>query len=335
MRSLVLTSLATVALAVLASPAMAEMPLPGDCESSEGGCGGGGGPPVKPSFTPGAFSSGNYVVFPDGSTRRDGYELDGTTTYFGGGAYRPYTGTLSVGGNGSAVTLLATKTPYAAATVTASNVGSGSSIYHPPAQGEIGQGYSVVIHAANAAAADALTPYLSTSGAIAHARGIITLSATGTAFSQGVVRTGAPVLDPSLQKYVYQVCDPTIYTGKGTAGCGTHGYSVDVNFVNGSAYSNGDPLDFISSITLDASVHAGPTGLGSYEGSGSAYVDPTIVFNPLLNSSLYSFSFGGGAVSNASPGAVPEPASWAMLVLGFGLAGVAARRATRRNVVLA
>lgn len=339
MRSLMLTSLAAMAFASLASPAAALLgPPPGEgCEGSEGGCGGGGGgPPVKPSFFPGAGSSGSYVVFPDGSTRRDGYESDGTATYFGGGAYRPYTGTLSVGGNGSLVTLLATKTPYASATATASNVGSGSSFYHPAAQGEISLGYSIVIHAANAAAAAALMPYLLTSGGIAHASGIVTLSATGQAFSQGVVRTGASVLDSSLQKFAYFVCDQTIYTGKGTAGCGTHGYSVDVNFVNGSAFANGDPLDFISSIALDASVHAGPTGLGSYQGSGSAYVDPIITFNPLFNSGLYSLSLGGGTVSNASPGgAVPEPASWAMMLFGFGLTGLAARRAARRNVVLA
>lgn len=296
--------------------------------------GGGGGPPPKPSFAPGAFSDGSYVVVPDGSTRRDGYERNGTTTYFGGGLFPPYSGTLSVGGSGTLVTLRATKTPVATAQVTASNAGNGNR----PAQGDLALGYSVVIHAANAAA-NALTPFLSHSGALAAASGFVTLDATGQAFSQGAVRTGVPsALAVPLQKVVYFACDPTGYTRLGTAGCGTHAYSIDVNFVNGSAFGNGDPLDFIGSITLEASVHAGPTGLGAYVGSGSAYVDPTITFASFLNSPLYSVSLGGGSVAGAGfggTGAVPEPASWAMMLFGFGLTGIVARLAARRSVVLA
>jgi hypothetical protein len=195
---------------------------------------GGGGPPPKPSFAPGAFSDGSYVVFPEGSTRRDGYERNGTTTYFGGGLFPPYSGTLSVGGSGTLVTLCATKTPVATAQVTASNAGNGNR----PAQGDLALGYSVVIHAANAAA-NALTPFLSHSGALAAASGFVTLDATGQAFSQGAVRTGVPsALAVPVQKVVYFACDPTGYTRLGTAGCGTHAYSIDVNFVNGSAFGN-------------------------------------------------------------------------------------------------
>ena len=336
MRSLILASFTALALVALTSPVAAM--ASDDCETNPEGCGGGGGgPPPLPSFTPGADSSGSYTVFPDGQNRRDGYELDGTTTYLLGGAYVPYSGTLSVGGNGSSVTLLATKAPVATAQATASNVGSGTSFYHPPAQGEIALGYSIVIHAADQAAADALTPFLSHSGAIARASGLVTLSASGSAFSQGNIRTGvSSVIDPSLQKNVYFTCDPTIYTGRGTAGCGTHSYSIDVNFVNGSSFANVDQLDFTSTITLDASVHAGPTGLGSYEGFGSAYVDPTITFSSFLNSPSYSVSLGGNAVTGvAFGGAVPEPANLAMMLFGFGLTGIAVRRAARRTVVFA
>nr|WP_295658842.1 PEPxxWA-CTERM sorting domain-containing protein [Polymorphobacter sp.] len=328
MRSILLISLATAAIVAAGLPTVA---LAGDCEGSPDGCGGGGGPPpTLPTFSPVAASSGSYVVFPDGQNRRDGYERDGTTTYFAGGAFVPYTGTLSVGGAGSRVTLLATKTPEQTAQATASNVGGGAH----SAYGDMELGYGVIIHAANQAAANALLPFLSTSGAVATASGIMILSATGQAFSQGVVHTGLTgVLDQSLQKVVYSVCDPTGYLGQ-TTGCGTHGYSVDVNFVTGSAFLNGSSLDFYSSLTLDASAHAGPTGLGSYEGSGSAYVDPTITLNPLLDPKLYSLYIGSSPPA-AITGAVPEPASWAMMLFGFGLTGVVARRASGRNVVLA
>lgn len=329
MRSILLISLATAALLVSGLPTAA---LADDCENSPDGCGGGGGPPPPlPTSTPGAGSVGSYTIFPDGQNRRDGYERDGTTTYFAGGAFVPYTGTLSVGGAGSQVTLLATKTPDQTAQATANNLGGGAH----PAYGDIELGYSVIIHATNQAAANALLPFLSTSGAVATASGIMTLSATGQAFSQGSVRTGVTgVLDLSLQKATYLGCDPTGYLGQTTAGCGTHGYTVDVNFVTGSAFLNGNPLDFYSSITLDASAHAGPTGLGSYEGSSSAYVDPTITLNPLLDPTLYSLYIGSSPPA-AITGAVPEPASWALMLFGFGLTGVAARRASRRNVVLA
>lgn len=41
--------------------------------------------------------------------------------------------------------------------------------------------------------------------------------------------------------------------------------------------------------------------------------------------SLYSLSFSNGIV-NGLTGAVPEPATWVMLLLGFGMIGGALRR---------
>ena len=51
----------------------------------------------------------------------------------------------------------------------------------------------------------------------------------------------------------------------------------------------------------------------------------------------YTTPSGGGTVSgNASfyPGAVPEPATWAMMLLGFGGIGMAMRRSRRRSSAL-
>jgi hypothetical protein len=64
--------------------------------------------------------------------------------------------------------------------------------------------------------------------------------------------------------------------------------------------------------------------------TATAYADPYITIDPVWLAAHpgYSLSFSAGIV-NAGPGspaALPEPASWAMLLSGFGLVGVAMRR---------
>ena len=64
--------------------------------------------------------------------------------------------------------------------------------------------------------------------------------------------------------------------------------------------------------------------------TATAYADPYIAIDPtwLAVNPGYSLAFSTGIV-NAGPGAppaVPEPASWTMLLTGFGLAGAAKRR---------
>jgi hypothetical protein len=70
------------------------------------------------------------------------------------------------------------------------------------------------------------------------------------------------------------------------------------------------------------------SGMTNAIGSGSAffYDDSQDTFNVRLKFTILS----GQAFA-----AVPEPASWAMMIAGFGLLGAAARRRTRPNTVFA
>ena len=111
-------------------------------------------------------------------------------------------------------------------------------------------------------------------------------------------------------------------------------YTLPLNFVSGSTYTNGSSLDFISSIGLSASANAGPVNLGYYIGTAHAFVHPVLTFANGINQSQFSLSVGSAPSPVAA--AVPEPASWAMLIAGFGLTGaVARRRRLARAVVYA
>ena len=78
----------------------------------------------------------------------------------------------------------------------------------------------------------------------------------------------------------------------------------------------------------DYSLDTGGSGYNSNPGFGTAYSayvrdHSSNGDNSALN---YAFRWEGGA------GGVPEPATWAMLIVGFGLVGAAARR---RNTAVA
>jgi hypothetical protein len=87
--------------------------------------------------------------------------------------------------------------------------------------------------------------------------------------------------------------------------------------------------------SLAASLFRGPI-------AGLAYYSPQGFENKvnLRLSQALSFSVAGGAsygpnrLGQVSIAAVPEPATWAMMIGGFGLAGVAMRRRARTTVAL-
>lgn len=87
------------------------------------------------------------------------------------------------------------------------------------------------------------------------------------------------------------------------------------------------------------------TGLGRGTGVGGATDDFSMMFNPYtgaVQNLLYATAnpaiggtFADRVVLTRATGAVPEPATWGMMILGFGLAGGAMRRSVRFNTAKA
>jgi hypothetical protein len=136
------------------------------------------------------------------------------------------------------------------------------------------------------------------------------------------------------------------------------GKAITVSFdVSGNQRGGGDD-DFIASVSF---VPANGGSAGAYSGpaaftstgfidmlNGTPYVETISSGRPFLTYSYwftpviagtFTMSFGTTSADNIGPildnvlvTQVPEPASWAMMILGLGLVGVASRR--RQTVVL-
>ncbi len=95
-------------------------------------------------------------------------------------------------------------------------------------------------------------------------------------------------------------------------------------------------------VILDAAADAGNSGYYIYNagfpytGIAEAYIDPIIsIADPEL-AKLYTLEIGlPEDTTPSSPSAVPEPASWALMIVGFGAIGIAMRRQRRVNLSFA
>lgn len=107
-----------------------------------------------------------------------------------------------------------------------------------------------------------------------------------------------------------------------------------INFFN-AAFDNGLGINDPSLTGYGLASSIGPLTV-SAPGSASSFLTPT------FNTNGDGFATSGGVVRlvtntsltfTAQPfGAVPEPATWSMMVLGFGIIGAALRRRRTRNV---
>jgi hypothetical protein len=97
---------------------------------------------------------------------------------------------------------------------------------------------------------------------------------------------------------------------------------------------------FITSLTggvstttpfLDAIIGTGNTFFGFNTGGSTIITNVAFVSDPLLINTVGEVRIGTASL----PGAVPEPGTWAMMLLGFGGMGVAMRRRRRTGAQLA
>ncbi len=322
-----------IALAALvaAAPALADEECPDGCGNPTPPS-----PPSKPTIYRTGSVDGLYRVFTANDDIVYGYVQNGTTGTSGGGAFHPIgpDGTVSDGSAQSNVTLKYTVAPDDATSQTSASAGFG--LY---AAATLSNSYLVELHARNAAAYAVLNQFLSTSGAIASIHGHYTLGTTGVGYAGAYVSTGAGGtstgvdVDPSLQRSTGATCNGSGYYGPGdAASCTTTNYDLDLNFIAGSSFTNGDPLSVYSTIGLGTTVQGGAYG-GQPGGTATAFLDPTITLNLPFNTPLYQLNVGSAITVPSGPtGSVPEPAAWALMVVGFGVVGGASRRQRTRSV---
>jgi hypothetical protein len=100
----------------------------------------------------------------------------------------------------------------------------------------------------------------------------------------------------------------------GSLYCGSFNYTQHFSLLAATASTAGDVGFTTLSIYLIAQ-----------EGSASGFIDPVISIDPsFADAGLYHIVFTAGVGNPGS--AVPEPASWALMLAGFGVAGSAMRR---------
>lgn len=146
-----------------------------------------------------------------------------------------------------------------------------------------------------------------------------------------VLHPGPTAAEDAIVRFTAPLADTYTYAGHfGLVGYDATGVQVGVHDQTGSQLSGGGPtaaspgfeifggtVAFSGTVTLAAGEYI---DIGVNNG-GSFFGDSTVM------------SFTMTPASYQPPTAVPEPASWAMLIAGFGLTGAAMRR--RRRMVAA
>ena len=277
---------------------------------------------IGPPLPDGTSTSATFFTYPNGSVLQGGIANGGYYT-FGGGPSTPYTGQLLTFGNSSSqVQLQSVLAPVASALAVATQSNA-----YGRSQSYISLGYRVLLVAPDAQAASQISALLGTSGAIATVSGSFDLESTGYGYgSVQAVTGGLTGLDASLGASSYTACGAYgVLGGPGTPGCGTGSFNLPLNFVAGSSFSGGNPLSFVSTISIQATAQAGISACcsGGYAGNFSAFIDPQVT---LANGITATLVLGNnGDVSNDTP-AVPEPAPWALMLAGAGFAATLRRR---------
>ncbi len=89
---------------------------------------------------------------------------------------------------------------------------------------------------------------------------------------------------------------------------------------------------------IQYSLYSGTPGSGTFLSQSSLDFSPTISFTPAAGDYYVEVNFiaaSGEVAGGTLTAAVPEPASWAMMLVGFGALGVALRRRAAKTASVA
>ena len=162
---------------------------------------------------------------------------------------------------------------------------------------------------------------------------VLTLTFNGTSNGGATYNFGYNLVNDSsvtarLRSFGFDITDATLASASSTGTYGTVGYND--TFPEGLG-----TLDVCFRAAGGSNCTGGPNGLWS--GSGASGAIALNFAGPLGSIALDNFATRYQSISPAvngatsgvgigTPGAVPEPATWALMILGFGAVGMAMRR---------
>jgi MYXO-CTERM domain-containing protein len=147
-------------------------------------------------------------------------------------------------------------------------------------------------------------------------------------------QNSASKLGTAGSEFMVRYTDPATGFHELTDAFGNHergAFSETIRIKPNIDYYSGAPEIILTAFTSSGTTGEMVKDVG-YGGAGRAYIDPIFSFADPALASLYTLV--GVPRDALLPSTVPEPASWTMMVGGFGLLGVAMRR-RRRTVPLA
>ena len=169
-----------------------------------------------------------------------------------------------------------------------------------------------------------------TTGLTALSQGGVGGAYTGASPALGVIRLGNSVFVPASEFTSYSISGPANFGNGGPFQSATTS-SGDVLSIDGFGSGNGPnfslPSSYVSNSNLSSQISFANTTIAALGFTIGSYVFSTSSDNLTVN----VLAGNAGGVTSA----VPEPASWAMMIGGFGAVGGALRRRRRLTVAYA
>ena len=157
----------------------------------------------------------------------------------------------------------------------------------------------------------------------------------------GVYKGGSPALQydtaivPANSLLVHPGSDPGLVTYLGFLVPTTHAYNIFGSFAVSDTNPTG--VDIFFTYAPGNAVTSNQTALGSIGSNRASLTDFRTLTLNAGDSISYAIANGGSYFNDSTAvafriTAVPEPATWALMMMGFGAVGFAMRRRTRATV---